>query len=119
MAWMTTAEIKVLLDISDTTYDTQIDLFNPIAQDRVECYILSTVIDEDEGETLPTGYTPYYARLVWLMLSEGSINLGGGNVKSQSFDGESVSYGDTGSQDNSTTSDQQLRKFKPLKKRYH
>ena len=119
MAWMTTAEIKALLGITDTTYDTQIDTFNPLAQDRVECYTLPTVIDEDEGETLPPGYTPYYARLVWLMLNEGSINIQAGNVKSQSFDGESISYGDSNHTDNAKTSDEQLKKFKPLKKKYH
>ena len=119
MAWMTTAEIKALLGITDATYDAQIDLYNPIAQDRVESYILPTVIDEDEGETLPTGYQPYYARLVWLMINEGSISLGGGNVTSQSFDGESVSYGDTMRSDNSRTSEEQLKKFRPLKKRYN
>jgi hypothetical protein len=119
MAWMTTSEIKALLGITDTTYDTQIDTFNPLAQDRVECYILPTVIDEDEGETLPTGYTPYYARLVWLMLSEGSINVVSTNIKSQSFDGESITYGDSKSTDIAKSSDEQLKKFKPLKKRYH
>lgn len=116
--WLTTAEIKTLLGITDTTYDTQIDLYNPIAQDRVECYILPTVIDEDNGESLPVGYTPYYARLVWLMINEGSTVLGGGNVTAQSFDGESVSYGDTKRADNARTSEEQLKKFKPLKKRY-
>ena len=115
---MTTAEIKTLLGITDIIYDTQIDLFNPIAQNRVEYYILPTVIDEDEDETLPVGYTPYYARLVWLMIAEGSTTIQAGNVKAQSFDGESVSFGDTKSTDNSKTSDEQLKKFKPLKKKY-
>jgi hypothetical protein len=121
MAWMTTAEIKVLLGIpvGTITYDDQITLFNPIAQDRVECYILPTVYDEDESESIPLGYTPYYARLVWLMIGEGSTIIQAGNVKSQSFDGESVSFGDTKSSDNSKTSDEQLKKLKPLKKKYH
>jgi hypothetical protein len=118
MAWQTTAEIKALLGITDTTYDAQIAIYNPIAQNRVEYYILPTVIDEDEDETLPVAYTPYFARLVWLLLSEGSISIQSGNVKAQSFDGESVSFGDTKSTDNSKTSDEQLKKFKPLKKKY-
>lgn len=119
MAWMTTAEIKAYLGLTDATYDTQIDLYNPVAQNRVECYILPTVIDEDEGEDLPLGYEPIYSRYVWLMLSEGSISIQSGNVKSQSFDGESISYGDSTHTDNAKTSDEQLKKFKPLKKRYH
>ncbi len=119
MAWMTTAEIKALLGITDTTYDTQIETFNPIAQARVEHYILPCVIDEDESETLPTGFQPAYARMVWLMLNEGSTSVGTGNVKSQSFDGQSISYGDTNAQTMAITSDEQLKKFKPLKGRYH
>jgi len=95
MTWLTTAEIKTLLKITVTDYDADIDLYNPIAQSRVEDYILPTVIDEDEGETLPTGYTPYYARYVWLVIGEAGIVIPLSNVKSQSFDGESVSYGDT------------------------
>jgi hypothetical protein len=117
--WLTTAEIKALLKITITTYDNDIDTFNPIAQDRVECYILPTVIDEDEGETLPVGYTPYYARYVWLLIGEADISIQAGNIKSQSFDGESISYGDSSHTDNSKTSDEQLKKFKPLKKKYH
>ncbi|MCP4254842.1 MAG: hypothetical protein GY775_15845 [Candidatus Scalindua sp.] len=119
MAWMTTTEIKNLLGITDATYDTQIDTFNPIAQARVEHYILPCVINESNSETLPTGFQPAYARMVWLMLNEGSITVGAGNVKSQSFDGQSITYGDTNSQSIASTSDQQLLKFKPLKGRYH
>jgi hypothetical protein len=76
MAWMTTAEIKTYLGIITTDYDTQIDLYNPVAHQS-------------------------------------------GNVKSQSFDGESISYGDSKHTDNAKTSDEQLKKFKPLKKKYH
>ncbi len=116
---MTTAEIKTLLGITDTTYDTQIELYNPIAQARVEHFILPSVINESNSETLPTAFQPAYARMVWLLLSEGSITLGGGNVTAQSFDGQSINYGTRGNNDNAITSDQQLLKFKPLKKRYH
>lgn len=119
MAWMTTAEIKTYLGLIDTIYDAQIDLYNPIAQSRVESYILPTVINEDDLETLPIAYEPAYSRYVFLMLSEGSINIQAGNVKAQSFDGESISYGDSTNTSNAKTSDEQLKKFKPLKKRYH
>ena len=119
MAWLTTAEIKTYLGITSTDYDTQIDLYNPVAQNRVESYILPTVIDEDNGETLAVGYYPSYARLVFLMLSEGAVSLASGNVISRSFDGESISYGDSKATDIAKTSDEQLKKFKPLKKRYY
>lgn len=111
--WISTLEIKILLGIVTTDYDVQIELFNPIAQARVESYIHPNVID-----SLPSGFTPSYARLVYLMLSEGSVDVSSGNVKAQSFDGESISYGDVKSTDIAKTSDEQLRKFKPLKKRY-
>ena len=118
MAWLTTEEIKALMGLTDTTYDAQIEIYNPIAQNRVESYILPTVINEDEEETLPIGYTPYYARLVWLMLNEGSISVATGSVKSQSMDGESITYGDEKSTDMLSTSDAQLVKFLPLRKSY-
>lgn len=118
MAWQTTEEIKALLGLTDTTYDAQIEIYNPIAQNRVESYILPTVINEDEEETLPVGYTPYYARLVWLMLNEGSISVTTGSIKSQSMDGESITYGDEKNTDILSTSDAQLAKFLPLRKSY-
>ena len=116
--WQTTAQVKALLGITATTYDTQIDIYNPIAQDRVENYIYPTVIDESEGETLHAGYTPAYARLVWLMLKEGSITLATNQVKSQSMDGESITYSDKKDTDIQQTSDAQLKKFLPLRRRY-
>ena len=116
--WLTTAEIKTLLDITTTDYDTKIDLFNPISQDRVERYIYPTIIDEEEGETLPVAYTPHYARLVWLMLNEGSTSVSTKDVKSQSMDGESITYTDKKDSDIQETSDAQLIKFLPLRKRY-
>jgi len=119
MAWLTTEQIKTYLGITLTDYDTQIDLYNPVAQNRVESYILPTVIDESLSETLPIGYHPSYARLVFLMLSEGAISLASGNVTSRSFDGESISYGDSKTTDIAKTSEEQLKKFKPLKKRYY
>jgi len=118
MAWLTTAEIKTLLGLVDTTYDAQIAIYNPIAQNRVESYIYPTVIDEDEGETLPIGYNPAYARYVFLLLSEGSITITAGTVKSQSMDGESVTYGDEKKTDILSTSDAQLTKFFPLRRKY-
>lgn len=116
--WLTTAEIKTLLNITVTDYDTRIDLFNPIAQDRVERYIYPTIINEEEGEALPVAYTPHYARLVWLMLNEGSISVATNKVKSQSMDGESITYMDKKDTDLQDTSDSQLTKFLPLRKRY-
>ncbi|MGB3512167.1 MAG: hypothetical protein WBA93_23600 [Microcoleaceae cyanobacterium] len=116
--WLTTAEIKALLDITTTDYDAQIDTYNPIAQDSVERYICPTVINEDEGETLPVGYTPHYARLVWLMLNEGSTSISTNKVKSQSMDGESITYADKKGTDIQETSDAQLKKFLPLRRSY-
>ena len=105
MAWMTTAEIKTYLGIVDATYDTQIDLYNPVAESRVTSFINPITI-EDVVYELPLGYQSHYARLVWLMIGEGSINVASSNVKSQSFDGESITYGDVKSSDIATTSDQ-------------
>ena len=114
MAWLTTAEIKTYLRLTDATYDTQIDLYNPVAQSEVERFILPSTITE-----LPLKYHPKFAKLVFLMINEGSIDVGSSNIKSQSFDGESVTYGDVKSTDIAITSDQQILKFLPLRtKRY-
>lgn len=115
MAWMTTADIKSYLGITDATYDTQIDKYNPVAQSRVEQYIGRY---EECEYFLPLGFEPDYSRLVWLMINEASIDIKGGNVKSWAFDGESVSYGDATSKDVAKTSNEQLLKFNPLVKRY-
>ena len=112
MAWMTTEEIKSYLNITDATYDTDIDKYNPVAEDRLNSYLNKHL------EDLPLGYEPAYSRLVWLFIAEAGTSTNGGNVKSQSFDGQSITYGDFTVYDISSTSNQQLSKFNPLRKKY-
>lgn len=117
--WMTTAEIKTYLGLTDTTYDTQIDLYNPVAQSRVESFIGYTFEDDEDGnDTFPLAYEPCYSRLVWNYIQESGIKTGSSQVKSQSFDGESVSYADRKTTDQANTVGESLECFKPLKKRF-
>jgi hypothetical protein len=112
MALMTVEQIKTYLKITDTSLDADIALFEPVAECKVNEFIGCTI------ETLSICYYPDYSRLVLLLINEASTTLKGGNIKSWSFDGESVSYGDTTSKDNAFTSDQQLDKFLPLRPRF-
>ena len=113
MAWMTTALIKTYNNITVTDYDTRIDLFNPMAENRVISYIR-----RPDQDTCPLGYEYDYARFVWLYVSQGDSTKTGKDVKSKSIDGESISYGDINDMSNASTIKSALAKFKPLQLRY-
>ena len=108
---MTLEQIKQYLKITDTSLDADITLFEPVEEAKINYYIDDTI------EALGIEFYPDYARLVLLLASEGTTSLKGGPVKSWSFDGESVSYGDNNKTTGvSVTSDEQLSKFNPLRK---
>ena len=112
MALMTTERVKELLNITVTDYDTQIVMFEPIAEDRLNCY-LGYIIEE-----LKLGYEPYYARLVWTFIEEGKTTADTKEVSSKSIGKVSISYesGD-GTKGVAKNTDNALLKFKPLKLR--
>jgi len=114
MAWMTTAEIKTYNNILVTDYDARIDLFNPIAEKRVISFI-----NRPDQETCPEGYEYDYARYVWLLVSQSDSTNTGKDVKSQSMDGESITYTDNKyGIANASTIQEALNKFKPIVVRY-
>jgi len=112
MSLMTTARVKELLGITVTDYDTQIDLFEPIAEDRLNNYIGYVI------SSLKLGYEPNYARLVWTFVEEGSITADTQKVSSKSIGKVSVTYVNGGESDGvAKSTDNALLKFKPLKLR--
>lgn len=110
---LTTAEIKTYLQITSTDYDALIDLYNPICFDRVMSYLRRSNYE------LPIGYNQIYSKYVLLTAFEANDKKGSGNVKSKSFDGQSITYGDTTINDIAKTSGEQLKKFAPLRKPYY
>lgn len=113
MALMTTEQIKTYLKITDNTYDADIALYEPVAEAKVNCYIGWTI------ETLGIEYYPDYSRLVWTLIQEGTTEAStSGDVKSESFDGASFSYGDKTGKEVAGTSIEALYKFKPLIQRW-
>ena len=113
MAWMTTAEVKLYNKITVATYDTDIDLWNPIAEARVKMYT-----NKSDQDILWDGYQYDYARYVFLIATQYSSTNTGKEAKSQSMDGESITYKDTDSNSIAATIDGALHKFKPLVKKY-
>lgn len=114
MALMTLARFKELLSIADTSLDTQFALYEPIAESRLNCYLGYTL------EVLTIGYEPYYARLVYTNISEGvTTATSTQKVKSQAFDGASITYTDDKSTGIALDTDTALNKFSSLKKWYH
>lgn len=114
---MTTERVKQLLKITDTTYDADIALYEPIAEDRLNFYLGYTLSE------LTLGYEPYYARLVWTFIAEGTTSSTSQRViKSESFDGASMTYETTGSTEVkgvAENTDDALAKFNPLRTRYY
>lgn len=113
MALMTTEQIKTYLKITDTTYDADIALYEPIAEAKVNEYVGCVI------ETLGVGYYPDYSRLVWTLIQEGTTEAStSGDVTAESFDGASFSYGDKTGKEVAETSTEALYKFKPLTQRW-
>ena len=115
MAWMTTAEIKTYNKITVTDYDTDIDLWNPIAEAKVKSYT-----NKPDQDTLWDGYQYDYARYVYLLSTQYVSTNTGKEAKSQSMDGESITYKDSADDSSmiASTIDGALHKFKPLVKKY-
>ncbi len=116
MSLMTTARVKELLGITVADYDAQIALFEPIAESRVNSYLGYNLTE------LSLGYEPYYARLVWVLLTEGSITAETREISSKSIGKVSVNFvTDTESSEKGVAKNTEnaLSKFKPLKKRIY
>ena len=116
MALMTLERFKELLNIQDTSYDSNFAIFEPIAESRLNTYVGKTIT------ALTIGYEPYYARLILTFVNEGSTTADTKDVSSKSIGKVSVTFKDNGNGIQSgvaLNTDNALLKFRPLKTRIY
>ena len=109
--WLTLAEIKAYLKITDTSYDADItfQLTDFKAQTRVARYI-----NRGLDYVLPIDFHQTFAKYVLFLVSEMGVDSGNGRVvKSWSFDGESKTYEDAKGNSKNVVA---LSSFSPLKR---
>jgi len=109
--WLSLAEIKAYLKITDTTQDAdiQFQLDNFRAQTRVVRYI-----NRGLDYVLPVDFEQSYSKYVIYLVNEMQPATASNRVvKSKSFDGQSITYEDSGG---SSTTTGALSMFNPLRK---
>ncbi len=100
--WLSLAEIKAYTKITDTSQDAdiQFQLDNFRAQSVVIDYI-----DQDEDYALPVAYEQRFAKYVLYLVSEMQPTTSSNRaIKTQSFDGQSITYEDSGGTSTTTGS---------------
>ncbi len=109
--WLTLAEIKAYTKITDTSQDAdiQFQLDNFRGQRRVLDYIA-----QNEEYTLPVDCEQAFAKYILYLVKEMQPTTASTRaIKTQSFDGQSITYEDSGGSSSTTGA---LSMFKPLRK---